>query len=92
MNGYELHDHRCKADPRPSGGDFVNFLSPVISASEEIFSQQAVCMSILIRISAMLIRISTHNNPFIRPCIYTSCGFQCFTLSRRGSLNGDLPY
>ena len=23
---------------------------------------------------------------------YTSCGLQCFTLSRRGSLNGDLAY
>jgi hypothetical protein len=38
MNGYELHDHLRKADPRPSGGDFVNFLSPVISASEDPLS------------------------------------------------------
>ena len=45
MNGYELHDHLRKAGPRPFDGDFVNCLSPVISASEEILSQQAVCMS-----------------------------------------------
>jgi hypothetical protein len=38
MNGYELHDHLRKADPRPFDGDFVNCLSPVISASEDPLS------------------------------------------------------
>lgn len=47
MNGYELHDHLRKADPRPFGGDFVNLLSPVISASEEILSHRPFVCPIL---------------------------------------------
>ena len=45
MSRYELHDHRRKTEFRPLGGHFANFSSSVIRISEEILSQQAVCMS-----------------------------------------------
>jgi len=47
MTGYELHDHRRKTDFRSLDVHFANFSSSVNRISEEIFSQQAVCMSIL---------------------------------------------
>ena len=45
MSRYDLYDHRRKTEFRSLGGHFANFSSSVIRISEEIFSQQAVCMS-----------------------------------------------
>ena len=47
MSRYELYDHRRKTEFRSLGGHIANLSSSVIRISEEIFSQQAVCMSIL---------------------------------------------
>jgi hypothetical protein len=45
MSRYDLYDYRRKTEFRPLGGHFANFSSSVIRISEEIFSQQTVCMS-----------------------------------------------
>jgi hypothetical protein len=45
MGRYDLYNRRRKTEFRSLGGYFANFSSSVIRISEEIFSQQAVCMS-----------------------------------------------
>jgi len=68
MNGYELHDHLRKADPRPFGGDFVNLLSPVISASEEILSHRPFVCPILFEL--MIQEIAGDFEPSSALCLH----------------------
>lgn len=47
MNRYELYDHRRKTELGSFSGHVANFSSSALRISEEIFSGQAVFVSIL---------------------------------------------